>query len=142
MIRRLQGELVEVTAEHALVRVAGVSYQIHVSPATRDLLAERVRAVVVGREHVQDVDRHLGAEMLPRVVQRVEQDLGLVLVDRDVVAHLGRPDVAPLIALAELVELHDVRVGGRHVVDVRDHLRIVVVPTGARREVGHRRVDD
>lgn len=41
MIRRLQGELVEVTAEHALVRVAGVSYQIHVSPATRDLLAER-----------------------------------------------------------------------------------------------------
>ena len=41
---------------------------------------------------------------------RVEQDLGLVLVDADVVADLGRPEVAPLVALADAEHADDARV--------------------------------
>ena len=59
------------------------------------------------------------------MVGRVEEDLGLVLVGRDVVADLGRPDVPALYALADREEVDDVRMGGLHRVDLVDHLGVV-----------------
>ena len=50
-----------------------------------------VLAVVAG-EQPQDVQRHLAGQVLASVMEAVEHDLGLALVDADVVAHLGRPD--------------------------------------------------
>ena len=43
---------------------------------------------------------------------RVEQDLGLVLVGRDVVADLGRPEVPAAVTLADREDVDDVRMGG------------------------------
>ena len=47
------------------------------------------------------VERHLGGHVLVGVVTAVEHDLGLGLVDADVVGDLDRPDVAALVALAD-----------------------------------------
>ena len=63
--------------------------------------------------------RHLGAEVLARVVEAVEQDLRLALVGADVVADLGRPELAALVALADGEDAHDVRVLGGDGLDVR-----------------------
>ena len=97
-----------------------------------------VLAVVVGQQ-VQDVDRHLGGEVLARVVQAVEEDLGLGLVGGHVVAHLGGPDGPALVAGADGEDLHDARVRSLHVVDVGDHLRVVVVAAVVGRVVDRRR---
>ena len=50
--------------------------------------------------------------MLVGVVQAVEQDLGLVLVGADVVADLGRPQLAALVAVADREQVDDAP-GGR-----------------------------
>ena len=69
-----------------------------------------VLAVAVG-EPVEDVQGHLEAHVLVGVVEAVEQDLGLVLVDVDVVADLRRPQLAALVALADREQVDDVGVG-------------------------------
>jgi hypothetical protein len=84
---------------------------------------------------VHDVEGHLQAHVLVRVGQPVEEDLGLVLVDRDVVRDLDRPDRPALVALAD-GDLADDRGVGRDLgVDVGDHLRVGVVALPAVREV-------
>ena len=69
-------------------------------------------AVLAGQQ-VEHVDGHLGAEVLARVVEAVEEDLGLALIGADVVADLGGPQLAALVALADGEDAHDVRDGRR-----------------------------
>ena len=100
-----------------------------------DLGDARVDAVAVD-EPVEDVQRHLGRHVLVGVVGAVEHDLGLVLVGRDVVRDLDRPDVAALVALADREARHDRRVGGRHGGDLGGDLGVAVVALLAGRELG------
>ena len=72
----------------------------------------RIVAVAVD-EPVEDVERHLDAHVLVGVVAAVEHDLGLGLVDADVVGDLDRPEVAALVALADREAGHDRRDGRR-----------------------------
>jgi hypothetical protein len=65
----------------------------------------------------------------------VEQDLGLVLVGRDVVADLGRPDTSAPITRADREDIDDIRPGCLHRLDLRDHLRVVVIERVLGREV-------
>ena len=60
---------------------------------------------------MEDAQGHLEAHVLVGVVEAVEQDLGLVLVGRDVVADLGGPQLAPLVAWP-IQKVDDVGVGG------------------------------
>src|SRR5207247_7471151 len=80
-----------------------------------------IGAVVVDEE-VEQVERLLDREVLPRMVERVEHDLRLGLVGRDVVADLRHPDVATLVALADAEDVDDVRMGRFDGVDLADHL--------------------
>ena len=67
---------------------------------------------------MQDPERHLDAHVLVGMDAAVEQHLGLVFVDPDVVRDLGGPQLAPEIALADREALDDARVRGldrRHV---------------------------
>ena len=83
-------------------------------------------------------DGHLRAEVFTRVVQAVEEDLRLALVGARLVSHLGRPELAALVAPADGEEPHDVRVRSRDLPDVLDHLRVRVVAGVAGRVVGRR----
>ena len=69
------------------------------------------------------------------MVQGVEQDLGLLLVGRDVVRDLRRPDLAVLVALADRELLDDRRVVGDGLVELRDHLGVGVVAGVLRGEI-------
>jgi len=81
-------------------------------------------------------------EVLPGVVQRVEEDLGLVLVGPHVVADLRRPQLSALVALADREDLDDRRVGGGDRVDLGGHLGVGVVTRVLRREVARERRPD
>ena len=89
-------------------------------------------------QQVQGGDGHLRAEVFARVMQAVEEDLRLALVGARLVGHLGRPELAALEALADGEEPHDVRVRGRDLLDVLDHLRVRVVARIACGVVGRR----
>ena len=78
-------------------------------------------------ERLQQVEGLLQAQALAGVVEGVDQDLGLVLVDGDVVGNLGDPDVAALVALADRHHIDDVGVRGLRRVDLVDHLLVGVV---------------
>ena len=102
--------------------------QVRRSSTSRVTRSAQPRApTVLAGEQVQDVDGHLRAEVFARVVQAVEEDLRLALVGARLVGHLGRPELAALVALADGEEPHDVRVRGRDLLDVLDHLRVRVV---------------
>ena len=97
------------------------------STSSRDPLAQARALTVLADEQVQDAEGHLRAQMLTRVVQAVEEDLRLALVGARLVGHLGRPELATLVAPADGEEPHDVRVRRRDLSDVLDHLRVRVV---------------
>ena len=110
-----------------------ISNTIQISREFTMSVIRALRSVVVG-EPVEDVQGHLEAHVLVGVVDAVEQDLGLVLVDADVVADLGRPQLPALVALADGEQVDDVRVRGGDRMDLRDHLGVGVVALPARRE--------
>src|SRR5205814_832861 len=60
----------------------------------------RVCAIMLGQQ-VDQVQVHLHAQVLARVVERFELRLRLVLFDAHFVADLDRPDLAPEVALAD-----------------------------------------
>ena len=94
-----------------------------------------VRAVAVAQP-AQDRKGLLDREVLARVVQPIEQHLGLVLVGRHVVGHLRRPDGAVLVALPDRRNVDDGRVVGLGLLNLGHHLRVRVVAAVLRREVG------
>ena len=83
---------------------------------------------VVARQPAEERERLLGRQVLPCVMQGVDQDLRLRLVLRDVVADLGHPDVQAQGALADREQGHDRRVVHGGLLDLVDQLRPVVVP--------------
>ena len=91
-------------------------------------------AVVVGQP-AQDREGLLGAKVLAGVVEGVDQDLGLGLVRRHVVADLGGPDVTALVALADREDRDDVGVVRLRLHDLVDQLGPVVVAAHRGREV-------
>ena len=107
---------------------------IQISRESDDGRDPRVVAVAID-EPVHDRERHLGGHVLVGVVPAVEHDLGLGLVDADVVGDLDRPDVAALVALADREAVDDVRVGGRHRGDLGCHLGVAVVAGPPGREL-------
>ena len=94
----------------------------------------RVGAVAAGQP-AQDGQGLFGGEVLPGVVEGVDQDLGLGLVRGHVVADLGDPDVAALVALADREDRHDVGVVLLRPRDLGDQLGPVVVAGHRGREV-------
>ena len=74
--------------------------------------------------------------MLVGVVEAVVEDLGLGFVRGDVVTDLGRPQLAPLVALPDREAADDIGMGGGDGGDLRRHLRVGVVGGPAGREVG------
>ena len=92
-------------------------------------------AVVVGQQ-VEQVERLLDGHVLAGVVEGVEQDLGLGLVDRDVVADLGRPDRPALVARPDREDVDDRRLGRLDGLDLGLHLGVVVIGTVPSREAG------
>ena len=97
-----------------------------------------VGSVALG-EPAEDRERLLEREMLPSVMEAVEHDLGLGLVDGDVVRHLRDPQSAAFVALADRAQLDDVRMGGLGRLDLGDHLGIGVVTGVVGREIGRGR---
>ena len=88
---------VEVAALDVELRAVGVHREHDPDLARVDDRGDpRARPVAVGQP-VEDVQGHLEAHVLVGVVEAVEQDLGLVLVGPDVVADLGRPQLAALV---------------------------------------------
>ena len=67
------------------------------------------------------------AHVLVGVGRAVEHDLGLGLVDRDVVGDLDGPQLATLVALADREARHDIRVGRRDGGHFGGNLGIAVV---------------
>ena len=93
-----------------------------------------VRRVVAGQP-AEGRERLLDREVLARVVERVDEDLGLRLVVVDVVTDLRRPDVPALVALADGEHVDEVGVVRLRLLDLGDHLGQVVVPAHVGREV-------
>ncbi len=95
----------------------------------------RVRAVVI-RQQVQGVERLFDGHVLAGMVEGVEQDLGLSLVHRDVVADLRRPDGPAQVAGPEPEDIDDRRFGRLDGLDVGLRLGVVVIGAVPRREAG------
>ena len=95
----------------------------------------RIDAVAVD-EPVEDVEGHLGGHVLVGVVSAVEHDLGLVLVDGDVVGDLDRPQLAALVARPDREALDDVGVRRGDGRDLGRQLRVAVIALPARGELG------
>ena len=83
---------------------------------------------VVARQPAEERERLLGRQVLPCVMEGVDQHLRLRLVLRDVVADLGHPDVQTPGARADRGQGHDRRVVHGRLLDLGDQLRPVVVP--------------
>ena len=98
-----------------------------------DVRDSRVVTVAID-EPVHDREGHLGGHVLVGVVPAVEHDLGLGLVDADVVRDLDRPDVAALVALADREAMDDVGVRGGQRGDLGGHLGVAVVAGPSSRE--------
>ena len=62
--------------------------------------------------------------MFVGVVQRIDEDLGLTLLGRNVVADLGGVQLAPLVARADREHIHDVRMRSLNGEDLRLNLLI------------------
>jgi hypothetical protein len=91
-------------------------------------------AAVPVDQGAEDGNRHLGGHVLTAVDATVEQDLRLVLVGPGVVAHRGRPQLAPLERLADAEHASDpgAPIGDRG--DLGDHLVVVEIAGILRRE--------
>ena len=100
-----------------------------------DVRDPRVVAIAVD-EPVHDREGHLGGHVLVGVVPAVEHDLGLGLIDADVVRDLDCPDVAALVALADREAMDDVGVRGGQRGDLGGHLGVAVVAGPSSREFG------
>ena len=115
-------------AGEVVLEAVGVDHEDDPGAPLVDEAGHPLALAVSAGEEVQDIDGHLRAQVLPGVVEAVEEDLGLTLVEARVVADLGRPELATLVALADGEDADDVRVRGRHRLDVRRHLLERVVP--------------
>ena len=108
-------------------------------PGVDDVRDPGVVTDVAVDEPVHDPEGHLETHVLVGVGQPVEQDLGLVLVDGDVVRDLDRPHVPALVGLADREPLDDSPGGPPRRRRRRRHLGIGVVALPALREVGRDR---
>ena len=99
-----------------------------------DALAEGRGLAVLAGQQLEDVEGHLGRQVLTGVMQPIEHDLGLALVGADVVADLRREDGPALVAVAEGEDTHDVRVRGLGIHERLDHLGVAVIPRVLRRD--------
>src|SRR5439155_423249 len=143
-IRRPGGRLavlppeVELAARDVVLGAVRVDGEHDPHLAGVDDLRDAEVVTVAVDEPVHDVEGHLETHVLVAVGQSVEEDLGLVLVDVDVVRDLDRPDRPPLVARADREAPDDVRMRGRNRGDIGGHLGVGVVTGVARREVGRR----